>query len=103
MTTSANFMKRYITFPHIPPFSTAPFLSEKITIPNISNFVWKLHHLKKNPSEIEFISDFDYTITKYRHENQQCDSLFGMWTRCHSLPHEFKKDLIKNYLEYDDC
>ena len=83
---AANFLKRYITFPDITPFTVAAFAAEKITIPNPSTFVEKLHLLKDDPSNIDFISDFDYTLTKFRHFNKQCDSLFGMWTSSPALP-----------------
>ena len=94
---SANFGKKYLYFKHIKPPIVAPFVSEKITIPNPSKFVAKVNHLRENNDEIEFISDFDYTLTKFRHAGKQCDSLFGMWVRGDYLSNKFKDALISNY------
>lgn len=53
------------------------------------------------PKQLEFISDFDYTITKFRHDGKQCDSLFGMWAKKGNiLPKDFVYDIVKNYKEY---
>lgn len=73
--TAPQFLKRYLKFENIPKPKIAPFVHEKITIPNPSSFVQKINNLRYDFSEdfgnehksIEFISDFDYTITKYRH------------------------------------
>lgn len=99
--TTSNFLKNFMKFEHIKPPLVAPFLPEKITIPNPSSFVSKLNHLRQHNHDIEFVSDFDYTLTKFRHAGRQCDSLFGMWVRGDHLPPRFKEALISNYQEYE--
>ncbi len=74
-------MAQYLNFPNLKQPLLAPFMREKITLPNPSKFYTKLNNIRNNSKELEFISDFDYTITKFRHNNRTCDSLFGMWVR----------------------
>lgn len=88
--TATNFMAKYIRFKQVQPPIVAPLMKEKITIPNPDRFYAKFSNMRNNAKELEFISDFDYTITKYRHENMQCDSLFGMWTKGDFIPQKFK-------------
>lgn len=102
--TATNFLSSYILFPNLKQPLVAQFANEKITIPNPSTFYTKFANIRMCPKELEFISDFDYTITKYRHDNRQCDSLFGMWVRKIGdgdgvLPHKFRTELIRNYNE----
>ena len=86
---SPQFLKRYLLFENLKPCKIAPFAPETITIPNPSAFVEKINRLRYNfrqgesgaDKSIDFISDFDFTITKYRHENSWCDATFGIWKR----------------------
>lgn len=99
MCTRANFLKPYLQITPSLTVQEADFTHEQITIPKISRFVRKLQRLRSSPTEIEVVSDFDYTLTKYRHNNKQCDSLFGMWTKSDAIPDSFKSDLISSYQE----
>ena len=98
--TATNFLANYIHFPKVQSPIIASFIKEKITIPNPDQFHRKFTNIRNNSKQLEFISDFDYTITKYRHEGKQCDSLFGMWTKGDFLPKKFVTAIINNYRQY---
>lgn len=36
------------------------------------------------------ITDYDHTLTKYKHEHIRCDALFGMWANNQNLPLKFR-------------
>lgn len=94
---ATNFMAQYIRFPNLNSPIVAEFLREKITLPNPQLFYTKLNNIRNNSKQLEFVSDFDYTLTKYRHNNRHCDSLFGMWIRGDYLPKNFIEFMIANY------
>lgn len=107
---ATHLLQKFIHFSKLSPSKIAPFTPEKITIPNPSAFVDKINRLKYDlpngsiahpKNSIDFIADFDYTITKYQHENQMCDSTFGIWKKGRKfLPDEFLREYKSAYEQY---
>jgi hypothetical protein len=72
-----------------PPIIAEP-CAENITIPHIHSFCEKILKLKNENNNIECITDYDHTLTKFKYQGKRCDSLFGMWVANQNLPPKFR-------------